>query len=292
MIQGHLFFGLISDFLDEQVDLLDFVSSPELEPVHIRFDSNHLHDTFLRYKHRVLALSEASKEYRRDYIAQLLVSTAEKAQRFEKLPLSLDNEEQNIAKVLLSVEVLIACLRSIFEDVFDLSHENPINYSEDGGHMLYRLSRWRAEGLYWEASDQSIASGKSTFLSSNIIPVMPPGARRPPLSAGLLLSHLTANGWCRSLAMGLCRKYPYWVVNYFARLTRKWNPRLTHTVCTEDHCVANNVDVSGDGCYTTFHTTNSCHCNFISVSSEQVAERIDAGGVPLICARQKMGFLA
>ena len=293
LIQGHLFFSLLSDFLEEQVDQRDFVSAPELEPVHLRFDSNHLHDTFIRYKQRILALSEASKEYRRNYTNHLLVSAAEKAQRFEMSPPSLDNEEQNVAKVLLSVEVLIACLRCVYEDVFNLNHENPIKYSEDGGHILYRLSRWRAEGLYWDASDfPGIAPRRLASLSSGIVPVMPPGARRPSLSAGLLLTHLTTNGWCQSLAVGLCRKYPYWVVNYLARLTRKGNPRLTHTVCTEDYCVANNVNLSAGGSYTTSHTTNSCHCSFISVSSEQVAKIINEGGVPLICARQQDGFIS
>jgi hypothetical protein len=109
--------------------------------------------------------------------------------------------------------------------------------------------------------------------------VLPYGADEMPASTKLLMSRMTAQGWCPSQMHSLFQKSNHYTLFFLSQLNRKRGKRKGHDSCSARQCVANNVDMSH---YETIHRIPSCRCNFVEIPKLRLIEIIKSGGIPLV----------
>ncbi|KAF2499922.1 hypothetical protein BU16DRAFT_534567 [Lophium mytilinum] len=139
---------------------------------------------------------------------------------------------------------------------------------------------------------------------SSVIPALDPSNSASKLSPAtrFLITRMTDAGWCPFQAFHLCSRHHIAVVYYLSQLHRRYRPELTHSRCTRNSCIANNIDMDT---YPTKHVCSKCRCSAqegnslgpprpmdcgrcqcsqfpVRVDVERLRQIIQEGGVPLI----------
>lgn len=156
--------------------------------------------------------------------------------------------------VLLSVRVLAATLSGVLDESVCQS---------DFGFLDNKYEPGRIE--------------RQRFISA-----LPDQPRRA--SAACLVEDMIAKGWCPYMARKLCLNYNYVVVYYLSRL--RGYDDVSHARCSENACIAHNVDMSN---YRTKHTTKDCDCAHVHVDRDQIHSIISNGGIPVISFKKVAG---
>ncbi|KAK3302583.1 uncharacterized protein B0T15DRAFT_310511 [Chaetomium strumarium] len=255
LAQSWLYFGTISEFLGRPIDYREFqvsrsVSGKPLLP---------LLDEWLA-SHAITADGPADRgdadelEQRRQVLyehARFLDAVIQLAEDFDKVSQS---HVKPIPTIILSVKVLCIALRS----------------------MLWHLARGNVDDtLMWPSP--------ATRRRRELVPAADaPGKQTLCPSAQLLLDVLRLRGWCPFYARKVMTSYNYALAYYFTRLFRTYSPGLSHDGCSDDECVASNVDIFS---YVPKHARGGCLCQPKSVPMDQIRAIIEDGGIPLIRLR-------
>lgn len=102
-------------------------------------------------------------------------------------------------------------------------------------------------------------------------------------AAALLLEMLRGNGWCPARARRVCQTYDYLVVNMLTGLVRDPFSTENHAQCfDEECCVAHNLQLGPSEPYPFRHCCGGGHCDFVSISYQELADIIQSGDKPLI----------
>ncbi|KAK0653037.1 hypothetical protein B0T16DRAFT_407314 [Cercophora newfieldiana] len=94
----------------------------------------------------------------------------------------------------------------------------------------------------------------------------------------LLASHLLSAGWCPWKVQQILSAYSYLTIYYVSRLRDPTALHITHSKCTEERCIGNNVDMAN---YSTRHTELSCACLHAPIPEAEMRSIIADGGIPI-----------
>lgn len=101
-------------------------------------------------------------------------------------------------------------------------------------------------------------------------------------SSAFLQKHMKGLGWCpQQVAWAIVSCDPISAC-FLARLRRPSS--LLHDKCTEDSCVANNVQL--DSTYQQRHVQDGCTCSSLSVDAAKVKDIIRQGHIPLVSVKK------
>ncbi|RSL69640.1 hypothetical protein CEP54_002099 [Fusarium duplospermum] len=101
-------------------------------------------------------------------------------------------------------------------------------------------------------------------------------------SSTFLRKHMTGLGWCPQQVAWIMVSCDPISACFLARLRR--SSRLSHGSCTEDACVANNVQL--DSNYRQRHVRDDCACNSLAVDANKVKDIIRQGHIPLVSVKR------
>ncbi|KAK3368252.1 hypothetical protein B0H63DRAFT_528624 [Podospora didyma] len=260
LIQSWLYFGVISEFLGRPIDYQRFnvagsVSGKPLLPLLDEWLDAHV----VPGLHHVASSPAAARE--KDDLKQLLYNRA----RFldEVFHLAEDLEKLSsggvrpIPPIILSVKILCVSLHGVIREFIEGQAENdksPIRWPPTGTRRL-----------------------------NGIIPPPPPSdstaVPQTLPSVQLLRDVLRLRGWCPFYIRKIISTCNYAMVYYCSRLFKRYSPDLGHERCSEDECVASNVDL---GDYRSRHTDSSCTCRPLSVRADKLRAIVQSGGVPVV----------
>ncbi|KAK7212770.1 hypothetical protein V2G26_019948 [Clonostachys chloroleuca] len=149
--------------------------------------------------------------------------------------------------ILLSVRVLVATLSGVLEETISQSNLSLLEHSYKPG----AIEKLR----FMEGPSQTAKAATANFLSNEMI----------------------SNGWCPFMACKVLSSYNYVVAYYISRL-RPYNT-TNHDLCSENGCVAYNVDMSR---YRSKHVSPDCDCFHVAPDAERVRSIIREGGIPIV----------
>ncbi|CAH0017085.1 unnamed protein product [Clonostachys rhizophaga] len=260
LAQGWLYFGTLQVFLGVDFDRNEFrASHPEGDHVSSR-PLRQLLTSWLLIKvipilgPEVVAktsLSSALELYQsKKPMMEFLETVLKEADALEIQPQASSDP---LPAILLSVRVLVVTLSGVLEETIGQNNFNLL------GHYQYPYKPGAIEKLRF-------VDGPSN---------MPKAA-----SANFLSNEIIANGWCPFIACKVLSSYNYVVAYYISRL-RPHNP-THHDLCSENECIAYNVDMSR---YRSKHASPDCNCSHVALDAEQVRSIIREGGVPIVSIR-------
>lgn len=101
-----------------------------------------------------------------------------------------------------------------------------------------------------------------------------------PTCFQLLVDRMRQSGWCLHQIMQILRSYDCLAIYYLSSIRRPEVWGISHDTCTEEKCLAYNT--KQDDTYEVRHVEEGCQCHLIGAPSEQIAQIITDGGIPLI----------
>jgi len=122
------------------------------------------------------------------------------------------------------------------------------------------------------------ASGGNGLAFAELVPR--PNTDTPAIdpAAELLTRNLLRAGWCPWKARQIVSEYSYLTIYYISRLRDPTAPHITHSACTDDRCIGNNVDMAN---YSTRHVEPTCACSHSPMPDEEMRSIIADGGIPI-----------
>ncbi|KAK5293345.1 hypothetical protein LTR99_009791 [Exophiala xenobiotica] len=270
-----LFFGLLSEFLQEPVDPTDLKKGHVVD-----LRSRASQQYFTRWRTRLGRLNKSDRAVMRGNITRTLDLAKEAIQEWEvKAQNSLTMQQ-----ISLSVHLLISLLSMVAETAFSTLRW-PV--SEQLGRICrISLASIRPEKLETDVlrMKRKEAQRYLTFEHRTFLP-LPPGVEDGGYGAQLLLNMLVQNGWCPIRARQLCQSCDYLVVNQM--LSCKMNSDRSaslhsHLSCYESaRCVASNVDLSVRTAYPFRHDCLG-GCSFVPDRRDTVMKILENGKLPLV----------
>ncbi|RSL63302.1 hypothetical protein CEP53_004487 [Fusarium sp. AF-6] len=103
-------------------------------------------------------------------------------------------------------------------------------------------------------------------------------------SSTFMQKHMRGLGWCPQQVAWVIVSCDPISACFLARLRRPSS--LSHDKCTEDSCVANNVQL--DSTYQQRHVQAGCTCSSLSVDSAKVKDIIRQGYIPLVSVKKNV----
>ncbi|KAI9740438.1 MAG: hypothetical protein M1834_005018 [Cirrosporium novae-zelandiae] len=97
-------------------------------------------------------------------------------------------------------------------------------------------------------------------------------------TCSILLDKLNADGWCPNQIdmLAHCMDAPSM---YYVMLLGTPEPRKSHSKCSRQQCLADQIDASR---YLTNHFRETCQCDFLGPDMEKVGSILEGGGIPLV----------
>lgn len=276
LLQSWLFFGLLAEFLDTQIDIQAFISTQNEAESQV-LDCSILEQLFIEWKDRIQNMPETAITQRKEYICRCLDTAILQSEQFDQCALDLSSSQ--LPTIALSVKLLILVLKSVVHTTFrGTSRSLFVQSSHVRRFSLQKPRSGNCRRLQWTAAP--FESDNSTLL----LP-LPPGVETKMASpaAKLLMDRMLEAGWCIHVTRRLCRSYDYATMNYLSLLRRGTDPSISHERCREaTQCIANNVSLDGIAPYKTRHTDPECQCSFLKVDTAELVDIIHGGGIPLV----------
>ena len=276
LLQSWLFFGLLAEFLDAQINPQAFISE-QTEAEFQSLNCTVLETLLVEWNDRIRNMPEPAMVRRKERIWQCLDTAAVHSEQFDHA--TQDLSSSHFPVVALSVKLLILVLKSVAQSTLcgtsrssfvQSSHSRCLSLPRSGSGQRRRL-KWNAKPL----------ESENSMLSQPL----PPGIEIETASpaARLLIDRMLEAGWCVHVIRKLCRSYDYATMNYLSLLRRRTDPSISHENCREaTQCIANNVSLDGNASYKTRHTDPECQCSFLGVDTAELVDIIRDGGVPLV----------
>lgn len=259
LLQAWLYFGVLEIFLKRRIDQSTFKEQTPAGAFVSARGLRKLLDEWLAVTIMpVLGLEQAAKtseesieELRSQCLAsqEFLENVFKHAHKLEALPQSRTGP---LPEIFLSIKILVTSLSGVWRELMTPGVANRVEYQRENLSPVERLCPLTA------TPDQTI------FPSVQII-----------------LDDMASHHWCPSAARKICRTFNYALAYYISRIPGRCQP--SHDNCSEDTCVAYNVDMKK---YATRHTSQDCTCSHVSVDEARVQSIIADGGVPLVALRK------
>lgn len=254
LAQGWLYFGTLQVFLGVDFDRSEFrASHPEGDHVSSRPLRQLLTSWLLTKVIPILgpevvaktSSSSALELYQsKKSMMEFLETVLKEADALEVQPQATNDP---LPTILLSVRVLVATLSGVLEETISQSNLSLLEHSYKPG----AIEKLR----FMEGPSQTAKAATANFLSNEMI----------------------SNGWCPFMACKVLSSYNYVVAYYISRL-RPYNT-TNHDLCSENGCVAYNVDMSR---YRSKHVSPDCDCFHVAPDAERVRSIIREGGIPIV----------
>ncbi len=289
-LQSSLFFGLLSAFLERDIDRGDFVDEG-----FINSDREPVHKYFRGWQMRLSSLSYPQKRRAQEKVQVLINFASLNSDKFEEGAGYFEDDE-NFDRVALSVKLLISLLSAVSDDTFStIGPRSSEPWAPWVSHLASRIVPWNHSGLFWlrvkpETFSDHFAANREESASRylrgqpNRFRPFPPGVGRGGRAAERLYRVFVDNGWCPYRALQLCRSYDYLVLNSLASLIRNSASVEDHGQCLEfQSCCAHNLIIDRPDEYPFQHDAEEIqHCEFVNVHREEITEIVQSGGIPLI----------
>ncbi|RTE69028.1 hypothetical protein BHE90_016592 [Fusarium euwallaceae] len=279
-LQTWLFFGLLSEFLQERINPFDFAVDGIID-----LNQDKSHNYFENWAARVEGLSKGQREAE----FKRIITALELASVCVDVYDDPSYESAALDRIALSIKLLASLLLRIAEETC-----TPV-FAPEGHPIHISWAGYAVNGLGITRRNDRI---------SRITRMRPSQARDHlartvrefrPLHAGVnfdrnfefsraaryLLTVLVARGWCPHQARHICMSYDYLTANVFAASLRTGSATGTdrHLPCLDaPKCVAFNVP---DGPYPFWHADNDC-CSPERVARDDISRVIREGGIPII----------
>lgn len=253
LLQTWLYFGLLTDFLQEPIPPAAF--SREIDATGRRvLCSSVLPQCCINWKQRTLALPFVTQIGQLEK-AQLCLSKATLlSDRWDDHPKS---EEDPVLTFISSVKVLIESLTTALHWV-----------------QKYHSSTFPS---FMISMSLALASRKAT--SAPTKKRSPSLALHPPAAARSLRVSMLRAGWCPFRLKRLCLVANSSTLYYLMSLPPNMSPGISHRDCSGDRCTANTVNETS---YMTRHANMGCTCQPVGTPNDEMLSIIREGGVPLI----------
>ncbi|PMD57993.1 uncharacterized protein K444DRAFT_631468 [Hyaloscypha bicolor E] len=251
LLQSWLFFGILTEFVGKKVKTEDFSTANSEGEVVINCTGPHAMAMMEARLPMEDGLPEALTFSMCDKLLELLKSAAAILDVYETRAWS-GGYKSDIARVILSVKVLIRTLKELVERMISTKGWG----KSDGGRLSPLLKAWKE----W---------------NPDTLPLKPSS-----VSMQLIENQMKANGWCQWQIQQICKSYSLPTVYYLAQIDRRRETKeRNHKKCTETECVADDVDWSG---YQPRHRTPGCNCAEIGTPEKELYAIIRSGGIPLV----------
>lgn len=255
-IQRSLFFGLLGVLLGGgEID----VKSLRTEMGEI--NTSLVRDLIAKASHKIQGKLRGDAQLEPHEIADILNRTGN-AMRYVETGLTRRKlKEQNADVVFASVRVLLSYFVAINQNV----EEQLRMHQQTSFGRIAR--RFRPDPL-----------ARSLTLSFSAWPMhwLTPGP-----SGSVLQENFLSRGWCPHQVRKIMRTFPHHIVNHFAMLQRHIPESVSHKDCSENKCEGWTMS-GGELADFPKHVTSDCQCTMLQVSSEEVANIVRRGGIPII----------
>ncbi|XP_014552464.1 hypothetical protein COCVIDRAFT_19456 [Bipolaris victoriae FI3] len=141
-------------------------------------------------------------------------------------------------------------------------------------------------GLQWDLL-QFDGHDRKMYHPFELKPVLHPAKQLPSSAAQVLLEHFEKHEWCPYRRRQMCENHNYAMAYYMTRLANRSPPHVTHAACSDETCVANDIDPNK---YTSRHTKEGCSCPHVRVPSGKIEKIINEGGIPLVKIKDHDSF--
>lgn len=285
LAQSWLYFGVMAEFLGKPVDFHQFSRMRETEVGMGKVQMNKvvsaasfqtLLDKWLRFTvapilnpafmdddapiNSSLTEGDLWRDFQKRY--RFLGKVLETCDELQRLPQAFELDA--IPRIALSITLLCTTLRGILTEILNPSAGMVTTWAMGG----------RADQLDWDRNDKEedtekvapkdlVANGESSI-------------------GTLLRQQMSQEGWCPFKIQHILSSHDYATAYYLSRLFDR-SSQLNHGSCTEAECVANNVDMNN---YVTKHVHPDCTCSHLPFPEEEMRRIINAGGIPLVRAKQ------
>jgi hypothetical protein len=206
-----------------------------------------------------------------------------------------------ITTIKLPYYIRMTCIQSIF--TFDGSHSRLRTNDEARQNAQRRMDILRFASTQvneWELSMEFVTKcWRNLFLSFRVlietlfdvfgrILLLPPrrldrGLVMPSLDA--IGRHMVKNGWCQHQLNTVFPQLTLPTLIYLANLRRHLRPGIDHRLCeAESRCIAYNID---DSSFQSKHLRDSCPCEHIEASAEELYKILNDGGIPVLSCQRR-----
>jgi hypothetical protein len=289
-LQSWLFFGLLSAFLERDINREDFVTG---DVVDINQEAVHVY--FRDWRVSLSRFSYTARRKKQERIQMLLQAASLKSDVFEEAADFLGPNHDDFDRVILSVKLLVSLLSAIADDTFAVINPPPSRlWAPWVTAVASCIVRSHPTAIQWfkvpdEYLSESLAvigeqeARRHLHSQPNRFRPYPPGAERGGRAAERLLRIFIDNGWCPYRALNLCQSYDYLILNSLASLIHNPPVAENHQHCLElQKCTAHNLMVDGPTEYPFQHVDEPHDCEFVGVTRDQIAEIIKSDQIPLI----------
>lgn len=290
-LQCSLFFGLLSAFLERDIDRDDFVDEG-----FINSGKEPVHEYFQEWRMRLSRLPYLQKKRTQQKIRALINFASLNSDIVEEEAADYFEDDESFDRVALSVKLLISLLSAISDDTFSTISPRSSGpwapwVSALASRIMHRNTR---RFLGFRVSPEFLGENLAAMRNEdarrhlhsqpNQFRPFPPGVGRGGRAAERLYRLFVDNGWCPYRALQLCRSYDYLILNSLASLIRNPASVEDHGQCVElQRCCAHNLIVDRPDEYPFQHDVEETHnCEFFHVPREKITEIIQSGGIPLI----------
>ena len=244
LLQGWLFFGLLSAFLGTVIDPQDFIQEDGSMQSGFRLSTNVLEKRLTRWRERILEYTHEEKQQ----IAKELLSYIRTTSTVTKSKAMIE---------LMGPELHLAiCVLGSTLDKARLTLKLLVSH---GIHQPAETEKPSAD--FDKMEDDGVSFGASSILRQRML----------------------ENGWCPFHVQRLENDIAP-AAMYFSSMLQRPISDINHDRCTTDTCAVNNID---NATYKSKHSTIGCNCDLVKPPSEDVAQILKAGGIPVIAVKSR-----